>query len=360
VPFLAEIQLLANRAACLPSCIAGAEDIVEEVQMATLVIHRFRSRRRAAFTIVELLVVIAIIGVLVSILLPAVNATRDAARRTENSNNLKNIALAALSFEEAKKTYPPLVKFPTGVTPSNQNLSRATSWAFEILPHMEQQVIYDRFNTTAACSDPSNQVAMASPVPTYANPRRRDARAISPFLSAPTMFGMLLDYSANGGVIVDQNSMPVPLPNDPNAATLENPYQRKFDARFSGPFHFNLAVPQAAIRDGQGNTIAFGDRWIGPPVPKSGVPWNDLAGFAGESLPTLIRYANPDNMSAAGLPFPTGTDDPSIFKFGSVRGSEACFAFLDGRVTWIPYDIDPFVYRNLSSINDGNPIGELP
>ena len=71
--------------------------------------------RRRGFTIVELLVVIAIIGVLVSILLPAVNAVRDSAARTQNLNNLKQIGTAVQSYEASKKTFPPLVKYPTAV-----------------------------------------------------------------------------------------------------------------------------------------------------------------------------------------------------------------------------------------------------
>ena len=91
----------------------------------------------------------------------------------------------------------------------------------------------------------------------------------------------------------------------------------------------------------------------------SGRPWNDLAGMAGESLPTIVRYANPDTSSIAGLPFPTGNIDPSIYKFGSVKGSDACFVFLDGHAIWLAYDISPVVFLRLSALNDGEPIPPL-
>jgi prepilin-type N-terminal cleavage/methylation domain-containing protein len=312
------------------------------------------NRSRPGFTIVELLVVIAIIGMLVSILLPAVNAVRDSAARTQNLNNLKQIGTAVQSYETSNKTFPPLVKYPTSVR-NSEELKRATSWAFEILPFLEQQNIYDRFDRTKTCSDSVNAIAMATPVATYANPRRRDARVMSPFASGSGL-GASLDYAANGGVVVDKQSQPIQLPNDPSSATLDTPYKTFFDAKYSGPFHHDLPVPSAAVKDGLGNTICAGDRWIGPPVATSGVPWNDLAGLAGESMPTTVRFANSDTSTATGLPFPSGNTDTSIYKFGSVRGSEACFVFLDGHAIWLPYDIDTNVFQRLAAINDGLPI----
>jgi prepilin-type N-terminal cleavage/methylation domain-containing protein len=313
----------------------------------------------AGFTVVELLVVIAIIGVLVSILLPAVNAVRTNAARTQNLNNLKQIGTAVQSYEASKKTLPPLVKYPPGPrTP--QQLSRATSWAFEILPHLEQQNVYDRFDPTKDCSDPINAIAMRTPVEVYANPLRRDARAISPFVNGDAL-GALLDYAANGGVVVDSSDNPVQLPNNPSSAKLSStPYRDKFHARYSGPFHHDLAVPAAAVKDGLSNTLCIGDRWIGPPMPSEGsMVLNDLAGMAGESLSTLVRYANSDTDSINGLPFPTGNTDASIYKFGSVRGSDACFVFLDGRALWLPYDTDPEIFRRLAQIHDGLPVPPL-
>jgi prepilin-type N-terminal cleavage/methylation domain-containing protein len=110
--------------------------------------HGFHAVR--AFTLVELLVVIAIIGVLVALLLPAVQAAREAARRTQCQNNLKNLGLGLLNHHDSKGEFPApaIVQNTPGATPANQgstllNMSRLFSnWAIEVLPFIEQQNLY--------------------------------------------------------------------------------------------------------------------------------------------------------------------------------------------------------------------------
>ena len=99
-------------------------------------------KSRIAFTLVELLVVIAIIGILIAMLLPAVQAAREAARRMTCKNNLKQISLAVLNYETANGAFP-----AAGITPGGccEKYSRST-WTIEILPFMGQSALYDNYN----------------------------------------------------------------------------------------------------------------------------------------------------------------------------------------------------------------------
>ena len=107
---------------------------------------RISARRqcRRAFTLVELLVVIAIIGILVALLLPAIQAAREAARRIQCQNHLKNLTLAVLNYENQKKALPPANKAPLdmGERVSREPTNPTLSWVVEILPFIEEQALF--------------------------------------------------------------------------------------------------------------------------------------------------------------------------------------------------------------------------
>jgi len=116
-------------------------------------------RRKSGFTLVELLVVIAIIGVLVALLLPAVQAAREAARRAQCANNLRQIGLGMANYETTRGHYPPGQFRPAGV-----NSKKAYGWAVWHLPYIEQQNVFDRIDFSVALRlPPNNQPDLSGP-----------------------------------------------------------------------------------------------------------------------------------------------------------------------------------------------------
>jgi len=111
--------------------------------------HQGKHDTPAGFTLVELLVVIAIIGVLVALLLPAVQAAREAARRTSCTNNLKNLGLAALNFHDTQK------HLPTSNRPPGATTNPRFAWATLMLPYFEQQNLYDLYDFKSNWSSPT-------------------------------------------------------------------------------------------------------------------------------------------------------------------------------------------------------------
>jgi prepilin-type N-terminal cleavage/methylation domain-containing protein len=125
-----------------------------------------RRRGRIAFTLVELLVVIAIIGVLVALLLPAVQAAREAARRAQCFNNLKQIGIAVLNFDSAKG------RFPAGATAAGTGIQSVNSstWSVDILPFAEQPAVYALWDRTQDFNRPINQRLRETFLPLYLCP----------------------------------------------------------------------------------------------------------------------------------------------------------------------------------------------
>ena len=111
----------------------------------------FRRRSDGGFTLVELLVVIAIIGILVALLLPAVQAAREAARRTQCTSNLKNVALALQNYHDVHKELPPAAWVrPNASRPPNRVLTDNRlfwNWAIRILPYLEEQSLMDHLHS---------------------------------------------------------------------------------------------------------------------------------------------------------------------------------------------------------------------
>jgi prepilin-type N-terminal cleavage/methylation domain-containing protein len=120
---------------------------------------RHSSALRQGFTLVELLVVIAIIGILVALLLPAVQSAREAARRMQCQNNMKQLGLALHNYHDAVNTFPPssIWNNPAQIETLN-NANLGPNWVIMILPYMEQQGLYDSFNFTQGIPHANNMI----------------------------------------------------------------------------------------------------------------------------------------------------------------------------------------------------------
>jgi prepilin-type N-terminal cleavage/methylation domain-containing protein/prepilin-type processing-associated H-X9-DG protein len=128
-------------------------------------------KKRTGFTLVELLVVIAIIGILIALLLPAVQAAREAARRSQCSNNLKQIGLAIHNYHDTFKSFP-----PGEITPGACCATLSyTNWAIAILPFIEQQSLYDQYHPDLYNEDAANAFVREQIVEAYDCPSDQSA-----------------------------------------------------------------------------------------------------------------------------------------------------------------------------------------
>lgn len=212
---------------------------------------RNSTARRNAFTLVELLVVIAIIGILIGMLLPAVQMVRAAARRSACQNNCKQIGLAILNYESAN------MKFPAGqfwTAPEGDSNRLDYAWSSQILPHIEANNIYDGMDFALPYTAAQNATFAASPVPGYLCPStsERDSDRQGDLIITPDGLELgCIDYMGLAG----------PSSSEENPATGED-YDRQ-QGILTGtkglPNAATLLIPPAVkfamITDGSSNTM---------------------------------------------------------------------------------------------------------
>jgi prepilin-type N-terminal cleavage/methylation domain-containing protein len=351
------------------------------------------NRRRAtrAFTLVELLVVIAIIGVLVALLLPAVQAAREAARRMNCQSNIKNLALACLNFESAKKALPQSTDSRQN-GPGNMSVmvidpdSNQLSWIVRILPYIEQQSMFQQFNLKKKYADYIAQDVTNAPTPEFAQPGSllcpSDNAQGRVYQSKTSMTGNRQFGKANYVAYASAEHIECQL--FAPGALLNSPQPLK---QISDGMSNTLMLSEIRTRDEPrdergawaiawtGTSVLGADVHMGDKLPKTcsegfesrpayspsavyekyallpnrPVP-ADLEG-ARDNLRECVNSTEADLLGMPCRPREDTTAAPRSLHPGGVYG-----AHIDGSVRWIDDNVDVVFFGRLVCVNDGSPL----
>ena len=322
-----------------------------------------KSPRIRGFTLVELLVVIAIIGILVAMLLPAVQAAREAARRITCTNHVKQLGLGALSHENAHGFLPSGGWYWTwsGDPDVGFGERQPGSWVMSILPYIEEGELFDLGGDGSqhitAEQMLHNLTRITTPLSVLHCPSRRPAQRYpswalfgepgrGPINSRPVNDDLIAktDYAGNGG------SSPVGGWNDPGAVYTLN--WDKVPVESNGIFFQRSEVELRDIEGGTAATLLFGEKFV-EPCRYETTSWGDHHGMYVNNWDTL-RYASDDPNEAPLRDKDLGNceilrdiNSCCISRFGSPHRHSMNMVMCDGSVHPIEYDIDPTVYRAL-------------
>jgi prepilin-type N-terminal cleavage/methylation domain-containing protein/prepilin-type processing-associated H-X9-DG protein len=291
----------------------------------------------SAFTLVELLVVIAIIGMLVGLLLPAVQQAREASRRTQCQNNLRQIGVGLLNFEQQREELPiGCIGYGFRIVDDVPVKQRFISWNAQLLPFVEQKSLADKFDFE---------------LPAYESPNRELGTAVlSIFLCPSTPSEQLAstanlwrdqaftDYAGLYGVEgPGRDTEYDPDNSDPNRQNLND--------ESLVVMLYNVAVPMKQITDGTSNTAVVGEALLRREM---------VVPIAGEAtITTSMEWTNGLNIFAHGQDNPVNGLNGLDNEIGSPHAGGALVTFCDGHVSFLHDETEQLVLRALLTRSGG-------
>jgi prepilin-type N-terminal cleavage/methylation domain-containing protein/prepilin-type processing-associated H-X9-DG protein len=310
-----------------------------------------RTAHTGGFTLVELLVVITIIGILIALILPAVQAAREAARRTECNDHLKQLSLAALNHESALR-YLPAGGWGSGWNGDPQcgtDWRQPGGWLFNLLSYLENQPLHDLQlgKSGQAKADAATQMQTTSLAMTNCPTRR------APILLANRRAAT--DYAANGGQLFQGfNGGAMSGPADYYTGSV-NPGRTGWDAVAAvqnGIFYGASQTRIAEIGDGLSNTYLCAEKYLNPNDYSTGADAGDDQHLYTGHQDDISRWVGPGN-DPAYAPQPDQPNLTNINIFGSAHSRGFNAAMCDGSVHFIAYAIDIETHRRLGNRKDG-------
>jgi prepilin-type N-terminal cleavage/methylation domain-containing protein len=302
------------------------------------------------FTLVELLVVLAIIGVLIALLLPAVQSARESARLAKCQSHLAQLGLACQLHVDAYGHFPTggWGFKATGDADRGFGREQPGGWLYNVLPLIEQQALRELGRGQSAADRLAAAALVAqTPLPiAYCPTRRPPARypytgSFQPFNSAPVSQVAKTCYAANAGDLVTGGS--------PGSYAEAEGYDWTGALQATGLIHARSAVRPAVVTDGLSKTYVLGEKR----TTVGGYDWGDDQhafvghGTDGARFTSVELPPKPDA--------PDGPDAPSNLtrRFGSSHAAGCQFAMADGSVRIVAYDIDPMIHRAAGNRADG-------
>ncbi len=329
----------------------------------------------SGFTLVELLVVIAIIMILIALLLPAIQSVREAARRAMCENNVRQIGVALHHYEAAHEFLPagvvnsegPVLNYPKG---------NHIGWMVQLLPYLDERVVYGQIDQAAGVYDPKNALARRVGIELFACPSSRSAHDLlgrdDPY-QRPDM-GTPIPTSADEAAVAL-----VELPEGSRGLRMASNYagcagdeEKPIDEDNHGVFMLNKNLRLDDVTDGLAHTIFVGEKrvddfdlgWMSgtcATLRTTDAPWRKRSDWKSPLAEATGLEMHDDFIDPAKL------EDPEVRAalekvggFGSDHTSVCHFLFGDGTVRPLAEDVDPRVYRLLGNRADGDLLLEGP